>query len=106
MEKNKLPSPTKKSILITKACHILLAEEMDKLRNTSAYRQDTKNLVNKLSHKLDQEYSEVYSIYDDSDRGRYGFNLVVNLIEDFVDKIGNMRSAEELIEFNEHLKTL
>ena len=97
---------TKKSLLLVKVCNLLLAEEMDTLKKTNAYKQDIKGLVNTLSKKLDKEYVETYKLYDSDNVGEMGLNYTINIVDSFVQKIVQMKSAEEFITIGEKLKTL
>ena len=93
-----------KSLLVVKLCNLLLAEEMDNLKGTTAYKQDIKNLVNRLSQKLDNEYNEIYRLYDDNETAETGLNHTLNILESFVDKVSQMKSAEDFIILGEQLK--
>ena len=106
MEKIELPEITKKSLLVVKLCNLLLAEEMDNIKNTTAYSRRIKQLVNNISDQLDKEYSETYSLYMDEDQALGGINYTLTALEGIADKIANMKTADELITFNEQIKTL
>jgi hypothetical protein len=97
---------TKKSLLLVKICNFLLAEEMDRIKGTTAYKQGIKNMVNNLSKRLDKECEETYNLYQEDERGEMGLNYSIKIIEDFVDKLVNLKSAEEFIIVGEKLKTL
>ena len=91
----------KKSLLVVKICNLLLAEEMDNLKGTTAYKQDIKNLINRLSEKLDREYAETYMLYDQGEE--LGLNYTIKILESFVDKVLEMKSAEDFIILGESL---
>lgn len=95
-----------KSLLTVKICNLLLAEEMDNIKGTTAYRQDIKNLVNKLAQKLDREYSETYRLYDNDEVAEIALNHTVTILESFVDIVSNMKSAEDFLVLGERLKQL
>lgn len=94
---------TKKSLLVVKLCNLLLAEEMDRIKGTKAYKQKIKNLTNNLSDELDREYSETYALYMADEEGLNGINYTLTSLENIAEKISNMKNAEQLIEFNEHI---
>lgn len=85
---------TKKSVLLVKACNLLLAEEMDNLKSTTAYKQDIKHLVNTLSKKLEVEYTQTYNAVKGEE---FGLHYTMNLIEDFAEKLSSMRSPEDIL---------
>jgi Ca2+-binding EF-hand superfamily protein len=99
-----MTQPQLKSLVMVKICNLLLAEEMDQLKETKAYQQDIKNLVNTLSKKLDREYSEVYNVYKDDNDGELGLQYLVRILESFVENISEMKSTEDLIILGERLK--
>ena len=94
-----------KSILVVKSCSILLAEEMDKIKNSNIYSQKIKNLTNNLSKELDIQYEKTYKLFDDEE-SEQGFNYIVKLIENFQKIISSAKSPEELLEISLVLESI